>query len=44
MPQHRGMLEQWGGWRSTLIEAKGREERADVGWGGLWRDNLEVGI
>jgi len=40
MPQHRGMLEQWGGrgWvdggvpRSTLIETKGREERADVGW------------
>jgi hypothetical protein len=33
MPQLRGMLEGWvgRGW-STLIKAKGREERADVGW------------
>jgi hypothetical protein len=35
MLQLRGMLEQWGrsawigGWVSTFIEAKGREERAD---------------
>jgi hypothetical protein len=27
MPQHRGMLEHWesvGGWKNTLIQAKGR--------------------
>lgn len=35
LPQSRGMLEQWEerGWGSTLIEEKGREKRADVGWG-----------
>jgi hypothetical protein len=26
--------EKVGRWGSTLIEAKGSEERADVGWGG----------
>jgi hypothetical protein len=51
MPQHRGMLEGWGRrgwwvgqWGSTLIEAKGREERVVVGWGGLWRGKLGSGI
>ena len=39
MPQCRGRLEWWGRsgwvgrWGSTLIETKGREERADVGGG-----------
>ena len=35
MPQHRDMLERWGGrgcvLGSTLIEAKVREKRVDVG-------------
>ena len=34
--------ERMSGWRSTLIEAKWREERED-GRGGLWRGNREVG-
>jgi hypothetical protein len=25
------------------MEAKGREEREVLGWGGLWRGNREVG-
>jgi hypothetical protein len=38
MPQHRRMLVRWGrdGKRmggNTLIESKGKGERADVGWG-----------
>ena len=37
-------LERMGGWRSTLIESKGREEREILGWGGLWRSNQERGI
>jgi hypothetical protein len=31
-----------GGWGSTLIEAKGKEERAD-GMGELWRGNWKGG-
>jgi hypothetical protein len=44
MPQHRGMLEWWGGsgevdgCGSTLIEAKERGDRVDV-MGGLWRSS-----
>jgi hypothetical protein len=33
MSQYRRMLELWGGWGRTLIEAKGRDERVDVGVG-----------
>jgi hypothetical protein len=36
--------ESMGRCESILREAKGREEREVIGWGGgLWRGNLEVG-
>ena len=49
MPQCRGMLERWGGetvggYRSTFIEAKGREERKVVGCGACGGATWEWGI
>jgi hypothetical protein len=42
MLEQLGRRGRMGGWESTLIEAKGKRKRANVGWG-IVEDNWEVG-